>query len=84
MFALPATEIETCELKKSLAELKEGLVSLAAMLNKNGYAKLWFGVAPNGLAVGLDITEKPDALLKRTGRFRRHGPTQGGYWEVIN
>ncbi len=29
------TETETTELKKSLAELKQGLVSLAAMLNKH-------------------------------------------------
>jgi ATP-dependent DNA helicase RecG len=51
-------ESETVELKKSLAELKEGLVSIAAMLNKHGAGELWFGVAPNGQAVGLDVTDK--------------------------
>ncbi|MBK1673338.1 AAA family ATPase [Ectothiorhodospira shaposhnikovii] len=55
---LPMTETETTELKKSLAELKQGLVSLAAMLNKHGQAELWFGIAPNGKAVGLEINEK--------------------------
>lgn len=51
-------ESEAVELKKSLAELKEGLVSIAAILNKNGAGELWFGVAPSGKAVGLDVTEK--------------------------
>jgi len=51
-------ESETVELKKSLAELKEGLVSIAAILNKHGAGELWFGVATSGKAVGLDVTEK--------------------------
>ena len=51
-------ETETVELKKSLAELKEGLVSMAAILNKHGAGELWFGIGPNGKAVGLDVTEK--------------------------
>ncbi len=51
-------ESETVELKKSLAELKEGLVSIAAILNKHGAGELWFGVAPSGKAVGLDVTDK--------------------------
>ncbi|HOI67984.1 MAG TPA: ATP-binding protein, partial [Thiomonas arsenitoxydans] len=56
--AAAMTETETIELKKSLAELKQGLVSLAAMLNKHGQGELWFGIAPNGKAVGLEINEK--------------------------
>lgn len=55
---LTMTETETVELKKSLAELKQGLISLATMLNKHGQAELWFGIAPNGKAVGLEINEK--------------------------
>lgn len=51
-------ETETREFKKSLSELKEGLISIAAMLNKHGSGELWFGIAPNGQAVGLDISEK--------------------------
>ncbi|MFH1027217.1 MAG: ATP-binding protein, partial [Pseudomonadota bacterium] len=51
-------ENETIELKKSLAELKDGLVSIAAMLNKRGHGELWFGIQNNGKAVGLDVTEK--------------------------
>jgi ATP-dependent DNA helicase RecG len=51
-------ESETVELKKSLAELKEGLVSIAAVLNKHGAGELWFGVAPSGKPAGLDVTDK--------------------------
>jgi ATP-dependent DNA helicase RecG len=56
--ALVLAETETGELKKSIAELKQGLISLVAMLNKHGQADLWFGIAPNGKAVGLEINEK--------------------------
>ncbi|MBR5704986.1 MAG: putative DNA binding domain-containing protein [Deltaproteobacteria bacterium] len=52
------TENETTELKTSLAELKQGLISLAAMLNKHCRAELWFGVAPDGRVLGLDANEK--------------------------
>lgn len=58
MSSEPLRESETIELKKSLAELKEGLVSIAAILNKNGAGELWFGVSPSGKAVGLDVTDK--------------------------
>jgi len=37
-------EDETIEFKKSLAELKAGLISIVAMLNKHGAGELWFGV----------------------------------------
>ncbi|MDZ4164204.1 MAG: ATP-binding protein [Smithellaceae bacterium] len=51
-------ESESVELKRSLAELKDGLISLAAILNKHGAGELWFGVRSDGVAVGLDVTEK--------------------------
>lgn len=51
-------ESKTLELKKSLGELKEGLTSIAAILNKHGAGELWFGIAPDGRPVGLDVTEK--------------------------
>jgi ATP-dependent DNA helicase RecG len=58
MNILPTNETETTEFKKSLAELKQGLISLAAMLNKHGQGELWFGIAPNRQAIGLELTEK--------------------------
>ncbi len=51
-------EGETVELKKSLAELKEGLISLVAILNKHGAGELWFGIKNDGAPVGLDVSEK--------------------------
>lgn len=51
-------ETETVEFKKSFAELKAGLVSIAAILNKHGAGELWFGVRNDGKAVGLDASEK--------------------------
>ncbi len=44
--------------KKSLAELKDGVISMVAILNKHGAGELWFGVAPSGSVVGLDANEK--------------------------
>ena len=48
----------TQEFKTSLAELKEGMVSIAAMINKHGVGELWFGIRPNGQPVGLEIGAK--------------------------
>jgi ATP-dependent DNA helicase RecG len=51
-------ESETIELKKSLTALKEGLISIAAILNKHGAGELWFGIPPNGKPDGLAVNEK--------------------------
>ena len=37
-------ESEAIEFKTSLAELSEGLISIAAILNKHGGGELWFGL----------------------------------------
>ena len=42
------TEGETVEFKKSLSQLEKGLRSLTAMLNKNGYGTVYFGVNKDG------------------------------------
>ncbi|MDR1532164.1 MAG: putative DNA binding domain-containing protein [Clostridiales bacterium] len=52
------TESEKLEFKKSGAELKEGIISMVAMLNKHGCGELYFGVNNNGYPVGMDIGEK--------------------------
>jgi ATP-dependent DNA helicase RecG len=54
----PLKESETVELKKSLAEAKQGLVSMAAILNKHQAGTLWFGVRNNGTIAGIDANEK--------------------------
>ena len=51
-------ESETIELKKSLGELKQGLISMVAILNKHSAGELWFGIAPDGRVVGLEANEK--------------------------
>ena len=51
-------ESETVELKKSLAELKQGLISMVAILNKHRAGTLWFGVRNNGAIAGISANEK--------------------------
>ena len=51
-------ESEKLEFKKSGAELKEGIISMVAMLNKHGAGELYFGVRNDGAPVGMDISEK--------------------------
>ncbi len=51
-------ETETVEFKKSTGELKEGIISIVAMLNKHNRGELYFGVRNDGVVVGQDITDK--------------------------
>jgi len=51
-------ENEKLEFKRSTAELKEGIISLSAMLNKHGGGELYFGVRNDGTPAGMDISEK--------------------------
>ncbi len=46
------TENEKVEFKKSTSELIEGVISLAAMLNKHGEGTVYFGVKNNGDVIG--------------------------------
>lgn len=52
---LPRRESETIEFKKTISELKEGVISIASMLNKNGEANLFFGIKNNGDVFGQDV-----------------------------
>ena len=45
-------ESETTEFKKSTSELKSGVTSIAAILNKHGKGELYFGVKDDGTVVG--------------------------------
>ena len=51
-------ENETIELKKSLAQLKEGVISLSAMLNKHNKGVLYFGINDDGKIFGINIGKK--------------------------
>ena len=58
-------ENETVEFKKSTSELKEGVASIAAMLNKHGYGELYFGVKNNGDVCGMQVS---DTTLREIGQ----------------
>lgn len=58
-------ESETVEFKKSTGELKEGIISISSMLNKNDSAVLYFGVLNNGDVIGQDVNEQ---TLRRISR----------------
>ena len=45
-------------LKKTTGELREGIISLASMLNKNGKGILYFGVRNDGEVVGQQIGDR--------------------------
>lgn len=51
-------ETEQLELKKSLAELKEGIISLSAMLNKCHIGVVYFGINDEGKVIGVEIGKK--------------------------
>lgn len=51
-------ETETLEFKKTTGELKEGVISIAAILNKHQKGELYFGIRPDGTPVGQQVTEK--------------------------
>jgi len=51
------TETEQIEFKKSTGELKEGVISIAAILNKHGSGKLYFGVKNDGTVIGQEVND---------------------------
>ena len=50
-------ETEQIEFKKTTGELKEGVISIAAILNKHGSGHLYFGVKNNGDVIGQAIED---------------------------
>lgn len=53
-----SVETEKIEYKKSTSEMREGIISLSAMLNKNGYGTIYFGVKDNGDIIGQQIGDR--------------------------
>jgi len=51
-------EPEKLELKKSTSELKEAVISNAAILNKHHRGKLYLGISNDGTIVGQTVTGK--------------------------
>jgi len=52
-------ENEKLEFKKTTAELKEGVISMAAVLNKHGGGEIYFGIKNDGTVMGQMVFEKP-------------------------
>lgn len=48
-------ESEVLELKRSLSQLKEGIISMSSMLNKKGRGTVYFGINDESKVVGLTI-----------------------------
>ena len=57
-------ESELQEFKAGLSEMDKGIVSLTAMLNKNGKGKIYFGVADDGEVLGLKGTLGRETIKK--------------------
>lgn len=51
-------ESEILELKKSISELKEGVVSIVSILNKHRKGTLYFGIKDNGEVLGQEVTNQ--------------------------
>ena len=49
-------ETEELELKKSISELKEAIISIAAILNKHKKGRVLFGIKNDGTVVGQHVT----------------------------
>jgi len=58
------SETEQVEFKKSTGEIKEAVISIAAILNKHGSGDLYFGVKNNGVVIGQEITDKTKRPVK--------------------
>ena len=54
-------ESEKIEFKKSTAQLREAVISLCAMLNKQGKGLVYFGIKDDGTVCGQDIGKKTTA-----------------------
>ncbi len=59
-------ENETIELKKSTSELKEAIVSIAAILNKHQTRELYFGITNAGKIVGQQVSENTIRDISKT------------------
>ena len=56
-------EDERTEHKRSTGEMREGMESIASILNKHGHGTLYFGVRPSdGEVVGQDVSESDKTL----------------------
>ncbi|MEG1705000.1 MAG: ATP-binding protein [Clostridia bacterium] len=55
---LKEIECETVEYKKTTGELKEGIISIASILNKHNKGSLYFGIKNDGTIIGQQVSDK--------------------------
>ena len=60
------SESEILELKKSTSELKEGIISIVAILNKHQKGEVYFGISPDGKVIGQTVTENTIREVSQT------------------
>jgi len=58
-------ESETVGFKKSTSELKEGIISIASILNKHNSGMLYFGVKDNGEVKGQEVGKETQRDISR-------------------
>ena len=59
-------ESETLEFKKSTGKMEKAMNNIASMLNRHGHGTLFFGVAPDGKVIGLQISaSSTDDILRK-------------------
>ena len=68
---LPNRETESIEFKKTLSELKEGVISLTSMLNKGGVAHLYFGIKNDGTMQTTAFAQLDEALNNILDNFNQ-------------
>ena len=59
-------ESEIVELKRSTSELKEGIISIVAILNKHQKGQLYFGIRSDGEVIGQEVTDKTIRDVSKT------------------
>ena len=72
-------ETEQIEFKKSTGELKEGVISIASILNKHASGELYFGVKNDGTVLGQVIN---DETLRTVSQAIRNHITPAIYPEI--
>ncbi len=60
------SENENVEFKKSTGELKQGVISICAILNKHQKGTLLFGVKNDGTIVGQNVSDKSIRDISQT------------------
>lgn len=58
-------ESEILELKKTTGELKEAMVSMAAMLNRQQKGEVYFGIKDDGVVIGQSVSENTIREISR-------------------